>query len=164
MRRNHTITGIALAALLLIGGAAAHGQATPAEPEPLTQEQLAAHASTMEQKGATEDRLRLLLQLKQRADKARRKQAAAEWAADGQRKKAKAEWAKEGRAQMAWTSKVEFWGQEDTAMLRWANAHRVSPLGLLIRDLEAAVEAGDQAEIERLLPLARKVYARAANQ
>ncbi len=110
------------------------------------------------------------------AEDGKRMNAKREWAEDGQRMQAKgervrdgknlqaqdakAEWAAQGRAQQNWTRSVEFWADEDNAMLRFANAHPYSPLGLLIRDLEDAVADDDQQRAEQLLEQARKVFER----
>ena len=73
----------------------------------------------------------------------------------------KAEWAAQGRAQRSWTRRVKFWAQKDAAMLRRAEKHPVSPLGLIMRDLEEAVAAGDEERAQKLLDQARKVHGRA---
>ena len=160
---------IGIVAALLVGAAMqANGQQTKAETHAKLERLMALkqRADRAEAEQAKADWARHGRQLREKADRAEegeRLKAKGERAKDAQHMKAKAEWAAQGRAQQSWTRRVKWWGENDAAMLRWADAHRYSPLGILIADLEEAVAEDDMERAEQILTKARKVWKRTQN-
>lgn len=139
---------------LITMGAGAVGQEA-SEPDP-----------ALLQKQATEARMQVLMQLKQRANKAEAQQAKQQWAEQGKHMQARAEWAAQGRAQMQWPDIMEWYetNAEQVAPLRFeVAAHPYSPLGLLLRDMDAALAEGDTETADKHLQTATKVHARRSN-
>jgi hypothetical protein len=152
---------LTILALTLITGVGAFGQAEPENPAPV--EPTAAEAAHLQELQATVAKLQYLLAIKEWAGRGKAMQAKAEWAAQGKAMQAKAEWAAHGHAMQHWQPAMQWYGDNATAIapLRFqASVHPYSPLGLILRKIDAAAAAGDTPAADQLLKQALKVQAR----